>query len=345
MNDLRFAVRQLLKNPGFTAAAVLTLALGIGATTAIVSVVNTAVFDPLPVRHPGRLVQFGTVLKREGWWAAINNPALRDVRQQTNLFARVAAYSDNDGLTLQGEEFPQPVAGVWVTPEFFGLLDVRPLLGRTFTADEGQPGKDDVLVISHRLWQRLFGGDPAIIGRMVRFRERPMTVVGVMPPHFSFPTARYGEYWRPVQDPDPTGDDWLANTRVIAEMRPGVEAAQVQAFLDVVSERQAKESQIAAEYKFQCRDLGEMFSKPEVRRTLGLLLGAVAFVLFIAAANVANLQLARTETRQQELAVRSALGAGRARVFRQLLTESLLLAVLGGMAGLVVTPLGLHLLQ
>src|SRR5439155_16266428 len=247
LQDLHYAGRMLLKNPGFTAVAVLTLALGIGATTAIVSVVKTAVFDPLPVQHPDRLLQFGAVRKREGWWAAINNPALRDVRQQTNLFARVAAYSDNDGLTLQGEEFPQSVPGVWVTSEFFGLLDVRPLLGRTFTADEGQPGKDDVLVISHRLWQRLFGGDPAIIGRMVRFRERPMTVVGVMPPHFSFPTARYDEYWRPVQDPDPTGDDWLANTRVIAEMRPGVEAAQVQAFLDVVSERQAKESQIAAE--------------------------------------------------------------------------------------------------
>src|SRR5437667_68764 len=330
MNDFKFAFRQLLKNPGFTAVAVLTLALGIGATTAIVSVVKTAVFDPLPVQHPERFVQLGVVHRELGWRAAINNPALRDVRQQTNLFARVAAYSDNDGLTLQGEEFPQPVAGVWVTPEFFGLLNVRPLLGRTFTADEGQPGKDDVLVISHRLWQRLFGGDPAIIGRTVRFRERPMTVVGVMPPHFSFPMARYDEYWRPAHLPDPAGNDWLANTRVIAEMRSEVETAQVQAFLDVLSQRQAKESQIAAEYEFQCRDLGEMFSKPEVRRTLGLLLGAIAFVLFIAAANVANLQLARTETRQQELAVRAALGAGRARVFRQLLSESLLLAVLGG---------------
>src|SRR5437879_30097 len=344
MNDLKFAFRQLLKNPGFTAVAVLTLALGIGATTAIVSVVKTAVFDPLPVEHPERFVQLGVVHKERGWWPGINPLALRDARQQTNLFARLAAYSENDGLTLRGEEFPQSVPGVWVTPEFFGLLDVRPLLGRTFTADEGQPGKDDVLVISHRLWQRLFGGDPAIIGRTVRFRERPMTVVGVMPPHFTFPTARYDEYWRPVQDPDPTGGDWLANTRVIAEMRPGVETAQVQAFLDVVSHRQAKESQIAAEYEFQCRDLGEMFSKPEVRRTLGPLLGAIAFVLVIAAANVANLQLARTETRHQELAVRAALGAGRARVFRQLLTESLLLAILGGAAGLAVTAFGLDLL-
>src|SRR5438477_8600335 len=164
MNDFKFALRQLLKNPGFTTVAVLTLALGIGATTAIVSVVKTAVFDPLPVQHPERFVHFGVLHRELGWRAAINNPALRDLRQQTNLFARLAAYSDNEGLTLQGEEFPQPVGGVRVTPEFFGMLNVRPMLGRTFIGDEGQPGKDDVLVISHRLWQRLSGGDPAIIG-------------------------------------------------------------------------------------------------------------------------------------------------------------------------------------
>src|SRR5437867_1315529 len=346
LNDLRYAFRQLLKNPGFTAVAVLTLALGIGATTAIVSVVKTAVFDPLPVRHPERLVQLGVVNKDLGGWnPQINRLALRDLRQQTNLFARLTAY-ELDGLTLPGEQFPQLVEGVWVTPEFFGLWNLRPLLGRTFTADEGQPGKDDVLVISHRLWQRQFGGDPAIIGRAVRFLQRPMTVVGVMPPHFSFPRAGF-EYWRPVQPPpDPVMDDFLPNTWVIAEMRRGVETLQVQAFLDVITRRQAQEfNRGRVSSIFQAHDLREMFSKPEVRRTLGLLLGAIAFVLFIAVANVANLQLARTETRQQELAVRAALGAGRAREFRQLLTESLLLAVLGGAAGLAVTALGLDLLQ
>jgi predicted permease len=341
--DLRFAFRQLLKNPGIATVAVLTLALSIGATTAIVSVVKIAVFDPLPVEHPERFVQLGVIRKELGWSPGINRLALRDLRQQTNLFVRLAAY-DYDGLTLPGEEFPQSVQGVWVTPEFFGLWNVRPVLGRTFTADEGQSGKDDVLVISHRLWQRQFGGDPAIVGRAVRFLQRPMTVVGIMPPHFSFPRARFVEYWRPVQLPDPATDDFLANTGVIAEMQPGVGPAQVQSFLDVVSQRQAEESQLGAEYEFQQRDLREMFGTRELRRTLGLLLGAIAFVLLIAAANVANLQLARTETRHQELAVRAALGAGRARVFRQLLTESLLLAVLGGAAGLAVTSFGLDLL-
>src|SRR5947207_5065648 len=200
-SDLRYAFRQLLKNPGFTAVAVLTLALGIGATTAIVSVVQTAVFDPLPVRHADRFVQLGVVHKDLGGWNPhINRHALRDLRQQTNLFARVAAY-DFDGLTLQGEEFPQPLQGVWVTSEFFDLWKLRPLLGRTFTVDGGHPGNDDVIVISHRLWQREFGADPAIIGRTVRFRERPMTVVGVMPPHFAFPWTDF-DYWRPVQLPD-----------------------------------------------------------------------------------------------------------------------------------------------
>ena len=227
MNDLKFAFRQLLKNPGFTAVAVLTLALGIGATTAIVSVLNTAVFDPLPVRDSGRLVQFGSTHKQRGWSPGINLLALRGVCQQTNLFARVAAY-DWDALTLKGDDFPRQVRGVWVTPEFFGLWNLRPLLGRTFAADEGQPGKNDVLVISHRLWQNQFGGDPAIIDRTIPFRERPMTVVGVMPAHFSFPKAEY-EYWRPVEGPDPAADEYLPNTQALAEMRPGVELTQVQA--------------------------------------------------------------------------------------------------------------------
>src|SRR5438876_788665 len=212
MNDLKFAFRQLLKHPGFTAVAVLTLALGIGAMTAIVSVVKTSVFDPLPVEHPDRLLQLGVVQKGQIWWPGINPPALRDARQETNLFARLVAYSEFDLLTLQGQEFPEPVRGVWVTPEFFSLWNLRPLLGRAFAADEGQPGKDDVLLISHRLWQSRFGGDPAIIGRTVPFRERPMTVLGVMPPHFSFPNGR-SEYWRPLPDPDPGTEEILPNTR------------------------------------------------------------------------------------------------------------------------------------
>ena len=342
--DIRYGARQLRRNPGFTTVALLTLALGIGATTAIVSMVKTTVFDPLPARHPARLVQIGYRDKERGWSPGFNPSGLRETRLQTNLFARVAAYSW-DVLTLPGEDFPRPVRGGWVTPEFFDLWNLRPRLGRAFTADEGRPGKDAVLVISHHLWMRMFGGDPAIIGRTIPFREGPMTVVGVMPPHFSFPDAEF-EYWRPAEGPVPGTDEYLPNMRVIAEMRPEVDRAQVQAFLAVLTQRQGHEFTAGnpSWYPFQIRLLRDMFSTPELRRSLGLLLGAIMFVLLIAAANVANLQLVRTESRQQELAVRAALGASRARVFRQLLTESLLLAVLGATAGIAVTVLGLDLL-
>ena len=178
--DMRYGLRMLGKSPGFTAVAVLTLALGIGATTAIVSVVKVAVFDPLPVSHPDRLLQLGHANKEQGWSWGIYLSALRRAAAKLDLFAQVAAYHW-DALTLPGEEFPQPVEGVWVTPGFFRLWQVRPWLGRTFSPEEGQPGREDVLVISYGLWKRQFGGDPAIIGRTVFFCERPMTIVGVMP--------------------------------------------------------------------------------------------------------------------------------------------------------------------
>jgi putative ABC transport system permease protein len=346
LQDLRFAFRQLLKSPGFTSVTVLTLALGIGATTAIVSIVKTAVFDPLPVRHPERLVQVGYLSKEHGWSPGINPAALRELRQQTNLFALVVAHYHWEAMTLQGEDFPQLVPGAWVTPGFFGLWNLRPLWGRTFTTDEGRPGKDDVMVISYRFWQHQFGGDPTIIGRTIPFRERPMTILGVLPSQFAFPDAGC-EYWRPVQAPPPGTDEYLPNTQVIAEMQPGIQFGQVQSFLDVVTRRQGQQflQGRPSWFPFQVRELRDLFSTPELRRALGLVTGAILLVLLIAAANITNLQLARTETRAQELAVRTALGASRARVFRQLFTESLLLAVLGGAAGLAVTASGLDLLQ
>jgi putative ABC transport system permease protein len=344
--DIKYGFRMLRKNPGFTIIAMLTLALGIGATTAIVSVVKITVFDPLPVSHPDRFLELGHVDKERGWSEGVYNSVLRDAQQQTSLFAHVAAYN-LDELTLPGEDFPKTVPGVCVTTEFFHLWRVQPLLGRNlFTADEGQPGKDDVLVISHRLWQREFGGDPAIIGRTVFFRKRQMTVVGIMPPHFFFPDA-YHEYWRPAEDPDPAQNpnlQYAPNLRVIAEMPPGVAAAEVQAFLDVLTGRQ-DQARLYGSISLQARDLREKFVAPEVRCTFGLLLGASIFVLLIAASNVANLQSARMETRKQELAIRTALGAGRVRVFRQLLTESLLLALFGGTAGLAVSASGFVLLR
>ena len=344
--DLRYAARMLCKSPGFTAVAVLTLAFGIGANTAIFSVVKTTLFDPLPVRHASdRYIQLVTWNRRLG----LSEPGilpreLREVFQQTNLFSRVAAYDEWDELTLQGEEFPDPVHGVRVTPEFFRLWTLQPRLGRVFGDEEAQPGRDDVIVISHRFWQARLGGDPKVIGRVLRFQERPMTVVGVMPSFFAFPTASF-EYWRPFTPSLQDDDGGLPRSGVLTELREGVEQSQAQAFLDVVSQRLGKNDEILKNSEMKCVDMRELFCEPNLRRTLWIMMGAVAFVLLIAAANIANLQLARTERRQQELAIRAALGASRMRVFRQLLTENLLLACVGGAAGLFVVLLGMDLLR
>jgi putative ABC transport system permease protein len=348
--DIKYGFRMFRKNPGFTIVAICTLALSIGATTAIVSVVKVAVYDPLPRSHSEKLLQLGHVQKEQGWSQGIFCSAFREIQHQRNLFSRVTAYHW-DALTLLSEDLPRQVPGMWVTMDFFPLWKVRPLMGRTFTADEGQPGKNNVLVISYRLWKREFGGDPSIVGRTVFFREQPMTVVGVMPSHFIFPSADY-EYWRPVEYPDSSTGPYGPilqhgpNLRVIAETQSRVEVTEVQAFLDVLTQRQRQEQvHLSDAFVLRARDLRELFIAPELKRTFGLLLGASVFVLLIAASNVANLQFARMETRRRELATRAVLGAGRTRVFRQLLTESLLLAIFGGTAGLIVSFFAFELLQ
>jgi predicted permease len=343
--NIRFGLRMLAKNPLFTVVAVLTLAIGIGANTALFSATRTVLFDPLPVSDPDRFIQ----LTAGG--PGICHSALESVRQQTNLFSRYGIY-DFDSLTLQGETFPEPIQGLRVTPEFFSLWTSRPKLGRTFAMDEADPGHDDVIILSHQVWQSRFGGDPGIIGRAIRFQEGPMSVVGVMPPSFSFPSG-YFLYWRPFAAPaternsdgSVSMNSYLNNTGFIAEMKPGVQKGQVQAYLNVLSRGLAAESSVTATDPIRVRELREIFVKPEVRRTLWALLGASALTLLIACANDANLQLARTESRQHELAVRSAVGAGRLRLVRQLLTENVLLAVIGGIAGLAVTAFGLKLLE
>jgi putative ABC transport system permease protein len=353
MNDLRFAFRQLVKNPGFTAVAVLTLALGIGATTAITSVVRTVLFDPIPAAAPDRLVRLAATHRLQGWSSPGLNPAaLLEVEAKTNLFARLGVF-EFDRLNLKGDLFPLPLDGMKVTPDFFRLWQVRPELGREFADDEGRAGQDLVIVLSHRIWQNRFGGDPGIIGRSVTFNEGSFTVVGVMPPHFHYlPGAGF---WRPFAGPktrtaapghpaDSAGE-YLPNTGVIAELRPGVGREQVEAMLAVVQQRQSQESDYMKDFDLRAVPLLDSFLSPEVRRTFWALFGSIVVLLFIACSNVANLQLARVETRQPELAIRVALGARRWRIFRQLLIESVLLSLLGGVAGLVLTGWSMPLLE
>ena len=353
MNDLRFAFRQLLKNPGFTAVAVLTLALGIGATTAITSVVRTVLFDPIPAAAPERLVKLVTTHKLQGWTAlGLNPPALREVQKQTNLFVRLGVF-EHDRLNISGEMFPQPLDGMRVTPDFFRLWQVQPALGRVFADDEASPDQDRVIILNHQVWQARFGGDPGIIGRTVTFKEGAFTVVGVMPSHFQFlPGATF---WRPFAGPavrtsvpgQPAGSagEYLPNTGVIAELRPGVTPEQVAALLAVIHQRQTQESSYLNDFELRVVPLLDSFLSPEVRRTFWALLGSIVVLLVIACSNVANLQLARVETRQQELAIRVALGAGRGRLFLQLLVESVLLSLLGGLLGLVLTGWSMPLLE
>jgi putative ABC transport system permease protein len=350
MTDLKFAFRQLLKNPGFTAVAVLTLAFGIGATTAIFSVTRTLLFDPLPVSNPDRFVELVAVHKKQGWVTPSMEAAIcLALREQPTPFARLGIYQYDD-LQLRGQDFPETITGLKVTPQFMSLWTSQPILGRTFAAREALPGEDQVIVISHRLWQTRFGGDPAIVGKTIHFVTGSFTVVGVMPPYFRFPTGR-DDYWRPFAGPPPLARDadgsiqyGPANLCVIAEMNPGVRISEVQPFVTLLSERLSAERMASAEFVLRARDLREIFVKPEVSRTLWALAAAAALTLLIVCANVANLQLARIEARQHEIAVRTAIGAGRLRLFRQLLTESLLLSCLGGFAGLMVTAFGLELL-
>ncbi len=351
--DLRYGARQLRKSPGFASVAVLTLALGIGATTAFTSIVRTALFDPVPSPHPDRLFVLKARDKQRGWTTGGLNPvAARDAEAATNLFRRTVFW-EMDSLTLEGGTFPRDLGGARVSQGFFTIFSVPPLLGRLPSVEDSLASAPQVLVLSHELWLDVFGGDPAIVGRTLRFKQASVTVIGVMPRYFVFPGQ--AGFWRPWPGPDAVagevvdtskgmGPKSLANTGVIVELQPGATEGQARAFLALIQARQVQTDKLQGQFIFIPENLRDSFAKPEVRRTLWGLTAATMLVLLIASANLANLQLARTETRQQELAVRGALGAGRARIFRQLLGESLLLSMLGGAAGLIVTGIGLEIL-
>jgi len=265
MHDLRFAFRQLLKNPGFTAVAVLTLALGIGATTAIFSVTRTLLFDPLPVSNSDRFIELVAVHKKQGWSTpGLDSVTALAVAEQTNLFTRLGIYQYDD-LQLRGQDFPETITGLKVTPQFLSLWTARPILGRTFGSTEALPGQDEVMLISHRLWQSRFGGDPAIIGKTIRFVSGSFTVVGVMPPYFRFPTGR-DDYWRPFAGPPllTRGADGsirygARNIGVVAEIKPGARPSQVQEYLGLLAQRLAAEHPSTGEFTARARAFRESF--------------------------------------------------------------------------------------
>jgi putative ABC transport system permease protein len=339
--DIRYALRRLLKSPGFTIVAVVTLALGIGANTAIFSVVNGVILRPLPYHESDRLV--GIYHLSEGRRTAMSGPNFMDVRKQSETLEDAAAIA-RGGVVLTGAGDPVRLNGADVSASFFDILRVRPVLGRTFRPEENEPGKTRVAILGYGLWQQRFGASDQILGKRITLDGQPIEVIGVMPKGFAYPADRV--LWQPIEHTP----EFLTTQRAswyingVGRAKPGTPLSQVTAEVQTIGQ------QLATKYPEANEGVGmtaislHEATVATIRQSVWILLGAVGFVLLIACVNVANLLLARAAARESEMAVRTALGAGRRRLVRQLLTESIILSVLGGAFGLLLAVWGVELL-
>ena len=344
--DLKFAIRHLLKSPGFTSVAILIMALGIGANTAIFSVVHSVLLEPLPFQDPDRLVQLWHVPPQSSFPGmtqfAVSAANFLDWQKQNDVFTGMALYS-HGGFELTGHGKPETIHAGKVTSGFFSVLGVQPIYGRVFLQEEDQPGRNKELILSYKTWQTRYAADPNAVGRTVTLDGAPYVIVGVMGPKMTKPD--YAEVWTPLgltaEEAAVRGEHHFL---AIARLKPGVTLAQAQAEMSTISHR--------LEQSYPADDKGWGASVislrddlvGDVRPALLMMLGAVGFVLLIACANVANLIFARVFSRRKEVAIRSALGASRSRIVQPLLTESVIMAVCGGALGLVFAHFGIELL-
>ncbi len=332
--DVRYALRSLGRSRGFAAAAIVCLALGIGVNTAVFSIVDTLLFRPLPFAEGERVVRlYAQAPREEGEETAFSAGELAEIRARGRTLAGVAGVGMR-GFNLAGEGEPVRLQGSPVTHDLFPLLGVRPALGRGFLPEEDRPGGEPVAILSHEVWRGQFGGRADVVGRTAILNGIPTTIVGVMPRGFRFPETT--ELWVPARPDaaDPYDRRWML---LVARLRPGATVGQAGADLArVAREVAAERPDTHAGRRFGARAYGAAYLRGERGTLLGLMGGAVGLVLLIACANVANMLLARGTTRRREIAVRAALGAGRGRIVRQLLTESVLIALGGGAAGVLV---------
>ena len=348
LQDLRFGLRMLAKNSGFTAIAIITLALGIGANTAIFSLVNTILLRPLPYPDSQQLVVvWETEPSGPGDLYPATGPDFKDWRAQNGVFTRMAAATIT-GAALMGAGGPLRISGYEVSPEMFHLLGFQPLKGRMFAEDETQPGHNHVVILSFGLWQRAFGGDGGIVGRKITMDGEAYDVVGIMPREFKFPQiwGNRAEFWKPLTLQQPKwrqnrGTHWMF---VIGRLKNGIRLEKARADMETLSQRLAHQyPNTNTGVIAKVVSLQEQLVK-KVKPALLVLFAAVGFLLLIACVNVANLLLAKAVSRQREIAIRLAVGSGRARLIRQLLTESVLLFFFAGLAGLLVGSNALRIL-